>query len=109
MTQRRFVLPSAALRSIHVWSEDFVEDRTRDGTALRIFSIIDKFTPEALSIRMTQKIESFYVIEASVLRELNSVGDVWKPDVKLDRSAATRRRSRTRPVAHRPPEVGALR
>jgi hypothetical protein len=34
-----------------------------------MFSIIDEFTREALSIRMTQKIETFYVIEASVLRE----------------------------------------
>jgi len=36
----------------HVWSYDFVEDRTERGGKLRILSIIDEYTRECLTIRV---------------------------------------------------------
>ena len=37
---------------LHVWSYDFVADRTYDGKAFRILNIIDEFTRECLAIRV---------------------------------------------------------
>jgi transposase InsO family protein len=52
------------LRPNHVWSYDFVADRTHDGKAFRMLCIIDEFTREALAIRVARKIRSTDVIEA---------------------------------------------
>lgn len=52
------------LRPNHVWSYDFVADRTHDGKAFRMLCIIDEFTREALAIRVARKIKSSDVIEA---------------------------------------------
>src|SRR6185437_4853151 len=35
----------------HVWSYDFVEDRTHDGRKYRMLNVIDEFTHECLAIR----------------------------------------------------------
>ena len=34
----------------HVWSYDFVQDRTHDGRAFRMLTVIDEFTRESLAI-----------------------------------------------------------
>ena len=36
----------------HVWSYDFVQDRTSDGRAYRTLNILDEYTREALMIRV---------------------------------------------------------
>jgi putative transposase len=36
----------------HVWSYDFVEDRTHDGRKYRMLNIVDEFTHECLAIRV---------------------------------------------------------
>jgi putative transposase len=48
----------------HVWSYDFVEDRTHDGRKIRMLNIIDEFTRECLAIRVERKLNSTAVIEA---------------------------------------------
>ena len=48
----------------HVWSYDFVEDRTHDGRKIRMLNIIDEFTRECLAIRVERKLNSPAVIEA---------------------------------------------
>ena len=40
----------------HVWSYDFVEDRTERGGKLRILAIIDEYTRECLTIRVAPSI-----------------------------------------------------
>src|SRR5437879_5069310 len=40
-----------AERPNHVWSYDFVEERTHDGRKFRMLNIIDEFTHECLAIR----------------------------------------------------------
>lgn len=42
----------------HVWSYDFVMDRTHDGKAFRILTIIDAFTRESLAIHVRRKLNS---------------------------------------------------
>jgi putative transposase len=53
-----------AERPNHVWSYDFVADRTHDGKAYRLLCIIDEFTREALAIRVARRLNSTDVIEA---------------------------------------------
>lgn len=38
----------------HVWSYDFVHDRTHDGRPLKILTVIDEYTRECLSIRVNR-------------------------------------------------------
>ena len=47
----------------HVWSYDFVEDRTHDGRKYRMLNIIDEFTRECLAIRIDRKLNSTVVID----------------------------------------------
>lgn len=49
--------------SNHVWSYDFVEDRTRDGRKFRMLNVIDEFTRECLAIRVGRKLKSIDVID----------------------------------------------
>jgi transposase InsO family protein len=53
-----------AERPNHVWSYDFVADRTHDGGAYRMLCIIDEFTREALAVRVARRLNSTDVIEA---------------------------------------------
>jgi transposase InsO family protein len=48
----------------HVWSYDFVQDRTHDGRVYRTLNIIDEFTREALMIRVARKLNSTDVVDA---------------------------------------------
>ena len=52
----------------HVWSYDFVEDRTHDGRKYRMLNVVDEFTHESLAIRVRRKLKSIDVID--VLAEL---------------------------------------
>jgi len=47
----------------HVWSYDFVEDRTHDGRKYRMLNVIDEFTRECLAIRINRKLKSTDVID----------------------------------------------
>jgi putative transposase len=51
-------------RANHVWSYDFVQDRTADGRAYRTLNIIDEYTREALMIRVDRKLNSTDVLDA---------------------------------------------
>ena len=48
----------------HVWSYDFVEDRSHEGRKLRLLNIIDEFTHECLAIRVARKLKPIDVIDA---------------------------------------------
>jgi len=41
----------------HVWSYDFVAERTHDGRALRILNVIDEYTRECLAIRVERNLD----------------------------------------------------
>ena len=50
-------------RSNHVWSYDFLEDRTHDGRRYRMLNVIDEFTHECLAIRINRKLKAIDVID----------------------------------------------
>jgi len=47
----------------HVWSYDFVMDRTRDGRAVRMLTIVDEHTRECLAIDVSRQLNGVDVIE----------------------------------------------
>lgn len=50
-------------QSNHVWSYDFVADRTHDGRAFRMLCIIDEFTRESLAIQVARNLKATDVID----------------------------------------------
>ena len=48
----------------HVWAYDFVHDRTKDGRAFRMLTIIDEYSRECLAIITKRKLKSGDVLEA---------------------------------------------
>ena len=47
----------------HIWSYDFVEDRTHDGRKHRMLNLVDEFTRECLAMRVARRLKSGDVIE----------------------------------------------
>jgi putative transposase len=47
----------------HVWSYDFVEDRTHDGRRFRMLNVVDEFTRECLAIRVARRLGAAEVID----------------------------------------------
>jgi putative transposase len=52
-----------AQRANHVWSYDFVHHATHDGRTMRLLTLVDEFTREALAIKVARKLNSIDVIE----------------------------------------------
>ena len=65
----------------HVWSYDFVHDRTYNGAAYRILNIIDETSREALLMRVQRRMYHKDVLEAlSWLFLLRSVSALIRSD-----------------------------
>ena len=47
----------------HVWSYDFIHDRTRDGRQIRMMTVIDEYTRECLAIKAARNLSSEDVLE----------------------------------------------
>lgn len=47
----------------HVWSYDFIHDRTRDGRAFRVLTVIDEHTRECLALRPGRSLKTSEVLE----------------------------------------------
>lgn len=56
-------LPTTAIHPNHVWSWDFVHDRTDNGGALRMMTLIDEYTRRCLSIRVARGLKSQDVLD----------------------------------------------
>ncbi|MAE51745.1 MAG: IS3 family transposase, partial [Micavibrio sp.] len=48
----------------HVWAYDFMHDRTKDGRAFRMLTVIDEYSRECLAIVTKRKLKSGDVLEA---------------------------------------------
>ena len=73
--------------SNHVWSYDFVEDRTHDGRKYRMLNVIDEFTHECLAIRINRKLKAVDVIDVlSDLFILRGVPGHIRSEFQLDHS-----------------------
>jgi transposase InsO family protein len=47
----------------HVWSYDFVQDRTHDGRSIRLLNVMDEYTRESLSIDVERRLNSENVLD----------------------------------------------
>ena len=47
----------------HVWSYDFVMDRTRDGRPLKMLTVVDEYTRECLAIEVKRRLTSEEVMD----------------------------------------------
>ena len=47
----------------HVWSYDFVEDRTHNGKKIRMLNVIDEFTRECIAIKVERRLKAVDVID----------------------------------------------
>lgn len=56
-------IPTRAERLNHVWSWDFVADRTDNGGALRILSLIDEYSRECVALQVARRLRSADLIE----------------------------------------------
>ena len=50
-------------RPNHVWSYDFVQDRTQDGRAFRMLVVLDEFTRRCLAIVVARRLRSDDVLQ----------------------------------------------
>ena len=50
-------------RRNHIWSYDFVADRTEDGRALKMLTLMDEFIRESSTIKVARQIKSINVLE----------------------------------------------
>jgi transposase InsO family protein len=50
-------------RPDHVWSYDFVQDRTQDGPPIRMLTVIDEFTRRCLAIVVARRLRSDGVLQ----------------------------------------------
>ena len=57
-------IPTTAKHPNHVWSWDFVADRTDEGAPLRILSLIDEFTRECISLTVARSLKADDVLAA---------------------------------------------
>jgi hypothetical protein len=72
----------------HVWSYDFVEDRTHDGRKYRMLNVVDEFCHECLQIRIARRLKAVDVIDVlSDLFILRGVPEHIRSDNVLCRNA----------------------
>lgn len=50
------------VRKDHVWSYDFMEDRTHDGRKLKLLTMVDEYTRECLAIDVARRLRSHDVL-----------------------------------------------
>jgi hypothetical protein len=86
----------------HVWSYDFVEDRTHDGRKFRMLNVVDEFTHECLAIRVARKLKATDVID--VLSDLFILRACPATSARITGRSSWPKRSATgsRPWARRP-------
>ena len=56
-------LPAQATHQHHVWTWDFIFDRTDNGGTLKMMTLLDEYTRQCLTIRVERKITSAHVLE----------------------------------------------
>ena len=67
----------------NIWSYDYVSERTHDGRALKLLTVIDEHTRQCLAIKVARKIRAHDVLE--VLADLFARSDPTAPTVLAPR------------------------
>lgn len=75
----------------HVWAYDFVQDRTRDGRAFRMLTVIDEFSRECLALVVARRLRADDVLQvlADLFIERGPPNHIRSDNV-LDRESAER-------------------
>lgn len=103
----------------HVWAYDFVSDRTANGKAFRMLTVVDEYTRESLAIRVERNLNSTHVLAVllsyssnegrqhisarimvrSFVLKLSSVGlNAWTSTRSLSNRAAPGRTAMSNPL-----------
>jgi putative transposase len=90
-------LPTAASARGHVWTDDFVFDRTERGQALKMLVVLDEFTGECTRIRGGRRLDSAAVV---AMRE-EVVTEQEAPTSRAATTAARSSPSRSKDGWHR--------
>ena len=72
----------------HVWSYDFVQDRTHDGKAFRMLTVIDEFTRECLAILVARRLRSDDVLHLLTDLFARRGCEICQPDITQSFSRA---------------------
>ena len=67
-----------AARKNHVWSYDFVHERTHDGRAFRLLTILDEYTRECLAIDVKRQMNHQDVLDRLVRTLYIEPGSPWE-------------------------------
>lgn len=67
-------VPLSATHPRHVWTYDFVQDATADGRQLKLLTLMDEFTREAIAIQVDRRMPS-----AAVIAVLSAAIAQWGP------------------------------
>lgn len=100
-------LPQRAVRPNHVWTYDFLFDRTEFGQALKLLIVLDEYTRENLAIRVERRLTADEVIEtlAQLFAQRGAPEYVRSdngPELIAQALQSWLARRGTQPVVHRP-------
>ena len=91
----------------HVWSYDFVADRTHDGRPIRMLAVLDEYSRECLAIKVARNLKSDDVLEVLkreiffTLAEAKVLIEQWRREYKTIRPHSS--------LGDRPPAPEAIR
>ena len=101
----------------HVWSYDFVYERTHDGRVLRILTLIDEYSRECLALRVERSFTSRKVLDTlaklfirrgtpDYLNEARVLVEMWRKEYYTIRPHSSLGYRPPAPEAVLPPELG---
>jgi transposase InsO family protein len=91
----------------HVWSYDFVADRTHDGRPIRMLAVLDEYSRECLAIKVARNLKSDDVLEVLkreiffTLAEAKVLTEQWRREYNTIRPHSS--------LGYRPPAPEAIR
>jgi transposase InsO family protein len=91
----------------HVWSYDFVADRTHDGRPIRMLTVLDEYSRECLAIKVARNLKSDDVLEVLkrgiffTLAEAKVLIEQWRREYNTIRPHSS--------LGYRPPAPEAIR
>jgi len=72
----------------HVWSYDFMADRTHNGVPFRILNILDEYTRECLAVRVERHLSHREVLKELTLRLIHFGGGFFVGDFQCEWAAS---------------------
>ena len=83
-------LPTQALHRHHVWTWDFIFDRTDKGSTLKMLTMLDEYTRQCVAIRVERQIQSEQVL-ATLWQAMTTYGIPSTSEAIMDRNLSPRK------------------